>query len=332
MRWIEFTFTLLGRTVFRCLYSISFVVALLFGEISFPFEHDDASNFAQEMTKKIRAEIDFDRIGKINKPFRWALEKSINKMSEVKVVLSLAFNYHLSSDRLTDYYFFNQNFAILNKEWFAGTALDSSFSVDDLSFQVTQARIGIVLHILLGGSGQYDENYNKTLSLFLLSDCFSKTKKSTICLNDKSALQLIDLLIPEYVDQFQFAGGSTGVSGGGDLMSLLLKIGLVENFLVHTSINDNCKYKPSQIICRVWPTMIDYVRTLYLLDIESVVDGRKQLNESMTSLGHLRIQVPKIPIVMSELNSLNDILLGQKIEITSRMIVWRQKIDRRKLK
>lgn len=225
----------------------------------------------------------------------------MDRMSKVDIRASTGRDVFCNPDRKSEFYLFGENKAVFNQDLLK---LGDNFSPSVQSIELQRARTYLGLHILIGAAGFFDENYEKTIGLSLLSSLFahspdeSKPKDghvgfpelydllNDIFLNNKSAnpLKLAD-------------GGSTGVVGsGGDLQSIFFKISLLEDGKVYRLIDQKCKDEVElEIICREWPTKIEYLKFLTYFNLESsdsltFIDYNADLIEK----GIISIRLPKI--------------------------------------
>lgn len=312
---------LIHTTLIICLFVLQVKSSALSSEIQSSSMTSLSKTSAYLIVDKISQSINWDELKSKNISLTNSLQKTFDKMKNVDLLVTLgsieqgsAFQ---SKERQTDFYGFNRNFGSLNPEWFVGG--DGRFGTDREARDsfVDRARIAILVHIMLGASGQHDEYYHKTLAISLIANCFSNSDINSLCENENEKNTFVRMILPYFEESTHVAdgGGSTGAIGGGDLLSLILKIELTTNLLVHINFDSNCSDKEYGLsaICEKWPDKFSYIDSILKFEIESKQNITEVVSELVTG-GNIRITVPKIVITKTVPGDLkNQKLLLEKI-------------------
>lgn len=211
---------------------------------------------------------------------------------------------HKHPDRHSDFYNSNFNLAIINPELYQiiiKFSNNSNFNGNNSYLDYSFKRIASLFpfHMLIGASGYYDENYDKTLAAFLINLYFQKSSDSNT--QEKTIYQTYESHFKEIIklifksDSFFLAGGSTGVSGGGDLTSLLFKFFLIEYEVILNNINSQCNTKGTEKICQKWNNIESYLNDIIKLNIESKKNlDTVELQTNSILVSPLQLKIPKL--------------------------------------
>lgn len=270
---------------------------------------------------KFSQNINWNELNRTNISLSRALVRTFEKMRNVELLMTQSSieedSFFQSKERLTDFYLFNQYVGSINQEWFVGG--DGHFGVDPeaKSSFVDRARMAILIHIMLGASGQYDEYYHKTLAISLLANCFPNSNIHSLCKNENEKNNFVKMISPYFQESTLIAdgGGSTGAIGGGDLLSVLLKIELTTNLLVHINLDSNCENKEYglKVICETWPDKFSYIDTVLKFEIESK-QNITEVKSEWVAEGIIHITVPKVVMTKADqVEAAKENLLVKKI-------------------
>lgn len=313
-----------GIFFFFCFCSmVSFAGSKLYSECfknsKILFEpHRFSNEFSQGVVKEYKNLVDWRALQKNNLVLYNSVSILLDHMARVGVMMNKGV-FYCHFDRTAEFYLFGENKAILNQGWFD---LGNFSAQTPAMFELQRARILLGFHILIGAAGYYDENYEKTLGLLALTHLFPNEKKGLKTSLDKEQnIDLLKVVNDIFLNQkpsalfTQLAGGSSGVSGGGDLLSLWMKVALIERDTLSRIIDKKCKSERSfYLICLEWPTRYDYLKFLFTFNLESS-SLLTQVEYVYSPKGVIGINMPKISLeVLSALD------LENKIKIVDLMV------------
>lgn len=293
------------------------------------YSQDGAS---QSIIQNFQNRIDWTNLEKYNYKLFHEVTGLLEKMSSVDIYASLNQSLFCESKRSSEFYLPNEFKALLNPELFSLFEPDSMSPKMRVSLpqfnSVYSSAVQLVLHILIGASGYYDENYEKSLGLASLVSLFPALKQRK---NEETEEfnELKEVLLKIFVSNKQSLlsqtttplnladGGSSGVSGGGDLQSILIKSYLLQNNLLYKIINKKCQTDSEwsdldktmlDSICYEWPSIKELLYFLFTFNLESSIEVSRveyQISEKNT----LSIIMPKIKLdVWMHMND-NEILM-----------------------
>jgi hypothetical protein len=171
--------------------------------------------------------------------------------------------------------------------------------------------MALTLHIFLGSAGYQDEDYQLSLALLLFDTSLAADAPSQ--LNNVRFTELFPRKISDLYRQFPAAipktigvietfsdkhiliasgkGGGTGVGGGGDMQSILIKIRMIRYAFALAQVPNlpaTCKMR--------WADPTTYISDVLQLELES--DPRlRELQVQQTSGVNARLILPPVPLL-----------------------------------
>lgn len=260
-----------------------------------PIAQDD---FAKNAIDAYRKKIDWNQVKGYNQNLFLAISTLLDDMAKVDVKMSLNKIFSCHSDRNSEFYLPHEYRAIMNPELYnlfdpQKVKIYSINKLPQLSSLISAA-VQLGLHILIGAAGYYDENYEKTLGLASVTELFPASSVISTEVKPAKFDELKEFLLKIFIDKHKkhqiktslvlAEGGSSGVSGGGDLQSILIKTYLLQDGFVFRMINKKCLADPEwsfighnllTAICQEWPTIQDYLQFLFSFSLESSDNVRK---------------------------------------------------------
>lgn len=289
--------------------------------------HITQDNFAKTTIEAYRKKIDWNQVRRYNQDLFLTISTLLDDMAKVDVKISLNQAVSCHSNRNAEFYLPREYKAIINPELynlFDPQKMEAYSTNKPPQYNnVLSAAVQLGLHILIGAAGHYDENYEKTLGLASLTGLFPITSENKPEVKPAEFDELKELLHEIFIEKrndltavthkkYQIKnpvllaeGGSSGVSGGGDLQSILIKTYLLQNDFIFRMINKKCQTDPEwnfidqnllTAICQEWPTIHDYLRFLFSFNLES--SDTVNIVELLISdeTGSISIIMPKVAL------------------------------------